>query len=95
VEDRWASLHEPRREQNGVYGGTADVATGWAEESRPALPSGGVPVPDEWRPPTQRSGQPEWRQADPEPVRHGDERYGYPPRDEAPRASGTRPDRWR
>ncbi|MGW5666825.1 hypothetical protein [Micromonospora sp. NPDC003776] len=101
VEDRWAAVREPRREhggsageprreQGGVYG------AGWAEESRPALPAGGVPVPDEWRPPVQRSGQPEWRQADPEPVRYGDERYGYPPRDDTPRAGGARSaDRWR
>ncbi|MFG2055389.1 hypothetical protein ACGFI9_15320 [Micromonospora sp. NPDC048930] len=94
LEDRWASVREPQREQGGVYGGSAG-AVGWAEESRPALPAGGVPVPDEWRPPTQRSGQPEWRQADPEPARYADERYGYPPRDDAPRAGGTRADRWR
>ncbi|MCW3840940.1 hypothetical protein ONA70_12610 [Micromonospora yasonensis] len=108
VEDRWASVREPRRDQGGTYGAVADeprrgqggrYATageaGWAEESRPALPAGGVPVPDEWRPSTQRSGQPEWRQVDPEPVRYADERYGYPPRDDAPRAGGTRSDRWR
>ncbi|PSK61395.1 hypothetical protein B0E53_06709 [Micromonospora sp. MH33] len=77
VEDRWASV----RGQAGH--GEAD--SGWAQESRPALPAGGVPVPDEWRPPTQRSGQPEWRQVEPEPAR-----YGYPPRDDAPRAGGAR-----
>ncbi|MFE9693527.1 hypothetical protein [Micromonospora sp. NPDC005806] len=96
VEDRWASVREPRRDQGGAYGGGADTASGWADGDRPALPAGGVPVPDEWRPPTQRSGQPEWRQVEPEPVRYGDERYGYPPRDDAPRAGGTRSaDRWR
>ncbi|WP_199737010.1 MULTISPECIES: hypothetical protein [Micromonospora] len=105
VEDRWAAVREPRRDQGGVHGGAAGESrrgqggvygASWAEESRPALPAGGVPVPDEWRPPTQRSGQPEWRQVDPEPVRYGDERYGYPPRDDAPRAGGTRSaDRWR
>ncbi|MFD6661596.1 hypothetical protein ACFWDK_04390 [Micromonospora chalcea] len=60
IEDRWAS----------VRGGGAD-ASGPGDgrrpgESHPALPAGGVPVPDEWRPPTQRSGQPEWRQPPPE-----------------------------
>ncbi|SCE73629.1 hypothetical protein GA0074695_0706 [Micromonospora viridifaciens] len=93
VEDRWASVREPRRDHG------APVAAGWAEEeSRPALPAGGVPVPDEWRPPRQRSGRPEWHRAEPEPVRYGDERYDGPPHDEAPRprAGGTRPaDRWR
>ncbi|MEV0001317.1 hypothetical protein AB0H28_03380 [Micromonospora sp. NPDC050980] len=39
---------------------------GWSAGSPPALPAGGVPVPDEWRPPIQRSGQPEWRQPEPE-----------------------------
>ncbi|MFI6272727.1 hypothetical protein [Micromonospora zamorensis] len=62
---------------------------------RPALPVGGVPVPDEWRPPRQRG-----HQAEPAPERAGrrrvDERYGYPPQDDVPRAGGTPPgDRWR
>ncbi|WP_259276009.1 hypothetical protein [Micromonospora chalcea] len=60
IEDRWAS----------VRGGTADTRGPGDDrrpgESHPALPAGGVPVPDEWRPPTQRSGQPEWRQPPPE-----------------------------
>ncbi|WP_433283659.1 hypothetical protein [Micromonospora sp. CA-244673] len=82
IEDRWASVR-------GGAGG--EVGGGWAEEGRPALPAGGVPVPDEWRPPTQRSGQPEWRQVEPEPAR-----YGYPPRDDVPRAGGAgATDRWR
>ncbi|MFR9776625.1 hypothetical protein ACL02O_11285 [Micromonospora sp. MS34] len=94
VEDRWASVRAPRGEQGGVHG--AGGPGDWAEEGRPALPAGGVPVPGEWRPPTQRSGQPEWRQVDPEPVRYGDERYGYPPRDDVPRAGGAgSADRWR
>ncbi|MCW3813107.1 hypothetical protein ONA91_01360 [Micromonospora sp. DR5-3] len=85
VEDRWASVREPNR------GHAAGAGAGWVEGNRPALPVGGVPVPDEWRPPTQRSGQPEWRQAEPEPAR-----YGYPPRDETPRAGDPRSaDRWR
>ncbi|WP_208648840.1 hypothetical protein [Micromonospora inaquosa] len=69
---------------------------GWrAEPGRPALPAGGVPVPDEWRPPRQRG-----HQAEPVAERTGrrrvDERYGYPPQDDAPRAGGARPaDRWR
>ena len=99
VEDRWASVRrsEPRPDQDRDW----DAGTGWAEESRPALPVGGVPVPDEWRPPTQRSGQPEWRTAEPEPATYGrsraaQERYGYPPQDDVPRAGGARSsDRWR
>ncbi|MEV1153853.1 hypothetical protein AB0J27_00385 [Micromonospora chokoriensis] len=69
---------------------------GWRGEpaGRPALPEGGVPVPDEWRPPRQRG-----HQAEPVPERPGrrrvDERYGYPPQDDVPRAGGTPPDRWR
>nr|WP_225853719.1 hypothetical protein [Micromonospora sp. AMSO31t] len=83
VEDRWASVRG--------RAGSGDTGGDRAEEARPALPAGGVPVPDEWRPPTQRSGQPEWRQVEPEPAR-----YGYPPRDDVPRAGGARPtDRWR
>ncbi|MFE9954911.1 hypothetical protein [Micromonospora sp. NPDC005299] len=83
VEDRWASV------RGGA--GSGEPGGGWVEEGRPALPAGGVPVPDEWRPPTQRSGQPEWRQVEPEPAR-----YGYPPRDDAPRAGGARTtDHWR
>lgn len=105
VEDRWAEVREPRRDPGGVYDGVAGetrreqggvYGAGWAQQSRPALPAGGVPVPDGWRPPTQRSGQAEWRHVDPEPVRYGDERYGHPPRDDAPRAGGTQyADRWR
>ncbi|MFG1950616.1 hypothetical protein [Micromonospora sp. NPDC048830] len=74
------------------------------EATPPALPAGGVPVPTEWRQPAQhdaRSGE-RWRAAEPErgrPSRHqraDEERYGYPPRDEVPRAGGARSsDRWR
>ncbi|MEU1846383.1 hypothetical protein [Micromonospora sediminicola] len=81
VEDRWASVR-------------GAPAGGWSPESHPALPAGGVPVPQEWRPPTQRSGQPEWREVEPEwrqpepewrrPEPGG---YGHPPRDTD--------DRWR
>ncbi len=56
--DRWASVRrdEPRR--------GADSGDGWRDgrdepEHRPALPAGGVPVPQEWRPPRQRGYQPE------------------------------------
>ncbi|MFG2048520.1 hypothetical protein ACGFIW_13965 [Micromonospora sp. NPDC048935] len=70
---------------------------GWRAEQagRPALPVGGVPVPDEWRPPRQRG-----HQAEPAPERTGrrrvDERYGYPPQDDVPRAGGTPPaEHWR
>ncbi|MFI7303063.1 hypothetical protein ACIBM8_07620 [Micromonospora aurantiaca] len=68
VEDRWASVRGGRPDAGGPDG-TGDRWSG-ERESHPALPAGGVPVPDEWRPPTQRSGQPEWRQPDarqPEP----------------------------
>ncbi|MCT2279802.1 hypothetical protein M3G91_19500 [Micromonospora chalcea] len=60
VEDRWASVRGGRADAGGPGDGRR------AGESHPALPAGGVPVPDEWRPPTQRSGQPEWRQPPPE-----------------------------
>ncbi|MEW2431560.1 hypothetical protein AB0877_26405 [Micromonospora sp. NPDC047644] len=76
---------EPRRHDGGRR----------AEPGRPALQVGGVPVPEEWRPPRQRGHQPE-----PAPERTGrrrvDERYGYPPQDDVPRAGGAPPtDRWR
>ncbi|MEU6074984.1 hypothetical protein [Micromonospora sp. NPDC047074] len=112
VADRWAAVRrdEPNR-------GAARADDGWrgdwAEPADvPALPPGGVPVPDEWRPPRQRGRQPEPHH-EPEPQRHDqhvgdfrqeqrqagqrqDERYGYPPRDDGPRAGGTRStDRWR
>ncbi|MDX5458540.1 hypothetical protein [Micromonospora tulbaghiae] len=62
VEDRWASVRGGGPDASGPDGPDAR----WSGESHPALPAGGVPVPDEWRPPTQRSGQPEWRQPPPE-----------------------------
>ncbi|WP_345155672.1 hypothetical protein [Micromonospora maritima] len=88
VEDRWASVR-------------GAPAGGWSSESHPALPAGGVPVPQEWRPPTQRSGQPEWREVEPEWRQPEAEwrqpqaewrrpeagGYGHPPRDAD--------DRWR
>ncbi|AYF31220.1 hypothetical protein CSH63_28020 [Micromonospora tulbaghiae] len=62
VEDRWASVRG-----SGPDASAPDAPDArWSGESPPALPAGGVPVPDEWRPPTQRSGQPEWRQPPPE-----------------------------
>ena len=64
VEDRWASVRGGRPDASGPDG-TDDRWAG-ERESHPALPAGGVPVPNEWRPPTQRSGQPEWRQPPPE-----------------------------
>ncbi|NJP34062.1 hypothetical protein [Micromonospora thermarum] len=85
VADRWASVRrdEPGRDRADAWRGA------WAEpEDRAALPAGGVPVPDEWRVPRQRQPEPERA---PEPGR-----YGYPPRDDAPRAGGPRStDRWR
>ncbi|MDG4806617.1 hypothetical protein O7634_07585 [Micromonospora sp. WMMD1120] len=101
VADRWATVRheEPRRhEDDGRYegGGRYGERESYRDEpaGRPALPRGGVPVPDEWRPPRQRG------QAEPAPDRVGrrrvEERYGYPPRDDAPRAGGASPtDRWR
>ncbi|MFF5215141.1 hypothetical protein [Micromonospora sp. NPDC000442] len=80
VEDRWASVRrdEPRREAAGEDA----WRDGWGEpESRPALPAGGVPVPQEWRPPRQRGHQPESVSGhQPEPVRGyaSDPAYGYP-----------------
>ncbi|MBU8857485.1 MULTISPECIES: hypothetical protein [unclassified Micromonospora] len=62
VEDRWASVRGGGPDANGPGGPDAR----WSGESHPGLPAGGVPVPDEWRPPTQRSGQAEWRQPPPE-----------------------------
>ncbi|TCB98959.1 hypothetical protein E0H26_05970 [Micromonospora zingiberis] len=58
MEDRWASVRrdEPRRAADGDEG----RRDGWGEpEGRAALPAGGVPVPEEWRPPRQRGHQPE------------------------------------
>ncbi|MDO3703707.1 hypothetical protein Q3W71_18745 [Micromonospora sp. C28SCA-DRY-2] len=115
VADRWASARR---------GHDRDDAEGWREgwsepEDRPALPVGGVPVPDEWRPPRQRGPQAEpsrgyqpepsrgyqpepqrGYQPEPEPERWRpraeEQRYGYPPQDDAPRAGGARSaDRWR
>ncbi|MEU1809309.1 hypothetical protein [Micromonospora aurantiaca (nom. illeg.)] len=62
VEDRWASVRGGGPDASGPDGPDAR----WPGESHPALPAGGVAVPQEWRPPTQRSGQPEWRQPPPE-----------------------------
>ncbi|MFG1891734.1 hypothetical protein ACGFIR_28165 [Micromonospora sp. NPDC049051] len=93
VADRWASVRrdEPRRAGERADDGWRG---GWPEPAdAPALPAGGVPVPDEWRPPRQRGQQPEARhdarqpeahrarRAEPEPERYGypQERYGRPP----------------
>ncbi|MGW0504691.1 hypothetical protein [Micromonospora sp. NPDC003241] len=80
MQDRWASVRqdEPRR------GGAREEAwrEGWGEpEGQPALPPGGVPVPQEWRPPRQRGQQPEPVRGRPEPEpygrRHQAEEPGY------------------
>ncbi|WP_207915507.1 hypothetical protein [Micromonospora sp. 15K316] len=92
VADRWASVRrdEPRREYD--RGRDEGLRGGWVEPEERALPAGGVPVPDEWRPPRQRGP------VDAEPERVGrrarvdEEGYGYPPRDDAPRGGGSR---WR
>ncbi|MEH1099278.1 hypothetical protein [Micromonospora sp. CPCC 205561] len=107
VADRWASVRRdepeggPERADGGWHGG-------WPEpEGPPALPVGGVPVPDEWRPAREweqrpdagRPGAYRARRAEPEPERYGrrqEEQHGHPPRDEVPRQGGTRSvDRWR
>ncbi|MEU8069468.1 hypothetical protein AB0B20_06910 [Micromonospora sp. NPDC049151] len=62
VEDRWASV----RGGGPAASGPGEPEGRWSAESNPALPAGGVPVPEEWRPPARRSGQPEWRQPPPE-----------------------------
>ncbi|MBX7264850.1 hypothetical protein KIF24_01450 [Micromonospora sp. Llam7] len=79
MEDRWASMRrdEPRR---GAHG-DEPWRDSWGEpEDRAALPAGGVPVPEEWRPPRQRGYQPEPAHGyEPEPV-HGyqaEPGYGY------------------
>ncbi|SCF35090.1 hypothetical protein [Micromonospora mirobrigensis] len=99
VRDRWASVRREHDEPARGYGRPES-------EDRPALPVGGVPVPQEWRTPTQWAAEPErpgrWDAAEPEPVARGrrqradEERYGYPPRDDVPRAGGARDtDHWR
>ncbi|MDT0531286.1 hypothetical protein RM555_20065 [Micromonospora sp. DSM 115977] len=109
--DRWASVRrdEPRRGPDRADDGWRG---GWSEpDGAPALPAGGVPVPDEWRAPRQRGQQPEarhdagqpeahrTRRAEREPQRYGrrqEEPYGHPPQDDEPRAGGARnADRWR
>ncbi|MEU9509485.1 hypothetical protein AB0D32_24760 [Micromonospora sp. NPDC048170] len=111
VADRWAAVRrdEPRRRPDRADDGWRG---GWSEpDAAPALPPGGVPVPDEWRP-RQRGHQSEdrhdahqpearrARRAEPEPERHGrrqeEEYHGHPPQDDVPRAGGARSaDRWR
>ncbi|WBB74098.1 hypothetical protein O7602_00595 [Micromonospora sp. WMMD1128] len=68
IEDRWAAVRgvSPGADDAGSVRHDPDPGGGWPGENPPALPSGGVPVPEEWRPPTQRGGQPEWRQVEPE-----------------------------
>ncbi|MGC4791326.1 hypothetical protein ACLQ22_26270 [Micromonospora sp. DT178] len=111
VADRWAAIRrdEPRRGPDRAGDGWRG---GWPEpDDAPALPAGGVPVPDEWRPPRQRGHQPgarhdagppeahRTRRAEPEPERYGrrqEEHHGYPPQGDEPRAGGARnADRWR
>ncbi|MFC4019775.1 hypothetical protein ACFOW4_17785 [Micromonospora sp. GCM10011542] len=97
-DDRYRDGAYHREEAPGRYDRNGD--DGWRAgrpdpADRPALPVGGVPVPQEWRPPRQRSHQPE-----PEPERTGrrraEQRYGYPPQDDVPRAGGApADDRWR
>ncbi|SIQ22723.1 hypothetical protein [Micromonospora avicenniae] len=88
VADRWAAVRrdEPQRGYDEGRRGN------WVEPEERALPAGGVPVPDEWRPPRQRGP------VDAEPERVGrrarvdDDAYDYPPRDDGPRGGGSR---WR
>ncbi|MGC5029209.1 hypothetical protein [Micromonospora sp. DT229] len=92
--DRWASVRhgEPRRAADGDEG----WRDGPAEERRPALPPGGVPVPEEWRAPRQRGHHPEAgrgqhaepvRGYQPEPVRG---HQAEPPRGHQPEPYGRR-----
>ncbi|SCL20971.1 hypothetical protein GA0070616_2159 [Micromonospora nigra] len=78
----------PRRDAEGyeawqAHDGGEEWRGRWDEpEDRPALPVGGVPVPQEWRVPQQRGRQPEpqWGPA-PEPqwgYQPETERYGHP-----------------
>ncbi|QKW16612.1 hypothetical protein [Verrucosispora sp. NA02020] len=78
MQDRWASVRqdEPRRARDEAW------REGRGEpEGQPALPPGGVPVPQEWRPPRQRAPQPEPVRGRPEPEpygrRHQAEEPGY------------------
>ncbi|MEV6375906.1 hypothetical protein [Micromonospora musae] len=85
VADRWASVRrdEPRREYD--RGRDEGRRGGWVEPEERALPAGGVPVPDEWRPPRQRGPV----DAEPERVsrraRVDEDPYDYPPRDDGSR----------
>ncbi|TDC59331.1 hypothetical protein E1258_18420 [Micromonospora sp. KC207] len=89
----------------GPGGGTDWDHGTWSEPVPPALPVNGVPVSAEWRPPAQRGARSvgQWGAAEPEPARLSrhqradeEQRYGYPPRDDTPRAGGARPaDHWR
>ncbi|MCZ7434977.1 hypothetical protein O7598_01095 [Micromonospora sp. WMMC241] len=92
----------PRRhDPEPSYGGSASPwhdpepshgVSGRSPESPPALPAGGLPVPDEWRPPTQRSGQPEWRRPGPEWRHPEPDRRQPEPQWRQPEPGGRRPE---
>ncbi|QOC89984.1 hypothetical protein [Micromonospora craniellae] len=93
MQDRWASVRqdEPRR------GGARDETwqEGWREpEAQPALPPGGVPVPQEWRPPRQHGHQPEPVRGRPEPEPYGRRRQAEEPGYDRQGYEADR-DRWR
>ncbi|MDM4721258.1 hypothetical protein QTQ03_17220 [Micromonospora sp. WMMA1363] len=83
VADRWAAVRRDEgRDPDDAWQGS------WVEsEDRPALPPGGVPVPDEWRASPRREPEHQWS---PESGRHG-----YPSRDDASRGGARSTDRWR
>ncbi|WP_431974874.1 hypothetical protein [Micromonospora haikouensis] len=102
--DRSGAGPDGRPGRAGPGGGRDWDRKTWSEPASPALPAGGVPVPAQWRPPAPREAPSaeQWGAAEPEPARLSrhqradGQRYGYPPRDETPRAGAARPaDHWR
>ncbi len=99
MEDRWASVRrdEPRHESRRDADRDEAWRGGWGEpDNHPALPAGGVPVPEEWQPPRQRGHQPDpdrgyqparGQRPEPEPEPYGrrhhaeEPGYGHPAHD--------------
>ncbi|WP_205807257.1 hypothetical protein [Micromonospora sp. HNM0581] len=86
VQDRWASVRRDDSRRDAA--GEGAWHDGWSEpESHPALPAGGVPVPQEWQPSRERGYQPEpARGHQPEPTRGYAPEPGYGHRPGYPRA---------